>query len=132
MLKKPFSITIIWALLILLICLIPGNNISKFNRIDVPYLDKLIHFFMYLVLSILLVSTIRRSSIYNKKPILAYFLIVLAAVTYGGIIELLQNYDVFARDSDHLDFFANTAGVISGLFIYFLLKNIINKIQSRG
>jgi len=125
MLKSPFVITIIWALFILFICLIPGSNIPKLNSIDIPYLDKMIHFGMYLILSILLVSTIRRSSFFDKNPKLSYMLVVLLAILYGGAIELLQDIEVFARDSDYLDFIANAAGVISGLFIYFLLRKLL-------
>ncbi len=132
MLKNPLLITLIWAIFILIICLIPGDNIKNINPINIPYLDKLIHFFMYMVLSVLLVSSIRRSSFFSKNPNLSYLLIVLLAIIYGGSIELLQRLEIFSRNSDIIDFMANTAGVISGLFIYFVLKKIITKILRKA
>lgn len=132
MLNKPLLISILWALFILFLCLIPGDDINKYNRIDVPYLDKLIHFILYWILGILLVSTIRRSLLFQKKPFAAYTIVIILAVLYGGLIEILQSYSIFSREPDVYDFIANGVGVIFGFFSYFFLKKIVSKLYNRN
>jgi len=132
MLNKPLLISILWALFILLLCLIPGEEIDKYNRIDVPYLDKLVHIIMYWILGVLLASSIRRSLLYQKNPFIAYLSVIILALLWGGGIELLQGYHVFSREPDVFDFIADAVGVVSGLLSYFFLKRIVIRLYSRN
>jgi VanZ family protein len=85
----------------------------------VHLLDKVIHSVVYMNLVFLLWFSInpdRKASWRNKTT----WLIVFAAVAYGGIDELIQPY--FGRTKDVWDFAANDAGVFAGLLIFTFLS----------
>jgi len=82
-------------------------------------LDKVIHSVVYMNLVFLLWFSInpdRKASWRNKTT----WLIVFAAVAYGGIDELIQPY--FGRTKDVWDFAANDAGIFAGLLIFTFLS----------
>jgi VanZ family protein len=81
--------------------------------------DKWLHFLAYINLVFLLWFTIYPDSRVNWLRCGAW-LVLLAAVTYGGLDELSQPY--FERSCDIEDFTANTAGIMAGLVIFTFLS----------
>lgn len=78
---------------------------SQVPSVSVPHVDKLVHFSMYLLLSILF-------SISFPKLGIKAFLVLLF---YIAIDELSQPY--FLRDAELLDGVADSLGSILGIFI---------------
>ena len=79
--------------------------------------DKLIHFFCFLYL--IIISWLSRIT---SKELLLY-VIVLA---YGILIEIVQRF-LPHRSFEYLDIFADFVGIIAGIIIIKILKNLYPK-----
>ena len=109
---------IAWLLIIFYISLIPSEKIPDYQLLIIPYFDKMVHFGIYFVLSILFASLLIQLK-YNKLQ--TYIIVILPCAIIGGGIEILQNILPVHRSGTHLDFLADFLGTITGLFIYFKL-----------
>lgn len=122
--KKIIQIAILgWILMIFVLCTLPNETLSKINT-PLPFLDKIIHFGLFFLLSIFISSsTIWGPSItFAKRCAISIFI----AFVYGGLIEILQPY-FFNRGGEIEDLIADLLGGISGCFSYPLFKYIKNK-----
>ncbi|CAM3531947.1 VanZ family protein [Zobellia roscoffensis] len=82
--------------------------------IDIPNLDKVVHFSFYFgaaFLAVLFIKEITNGTIELRK---AVFLAVIGAIIYGIIIEVLQYSFTADRHGDILDALANSVGAIFG------------------
>lgn len=88
----------------------------------ISHLDKIQHAFAYFILTICWLF-----SFYKKFPSRKY-IIVIACIIFGIIIEVLQSKVTIYRTGDYLDVLANTLGVFLGLTIFnqILKKNKVN------
>jgi VanZ family protein len=109
---------IVWLIIIFYISLIPSEKIPDYQVLSIPYFDKMVHFGIYFVLSVLFASLLVQLK-YNK--IQTYIIVILPCAIIGGGIEILQNILPFHRSGSHLDFLADFLGTITGLVIYFKL-----------
>lgn len=100
---------LLWALLILVLCLIPGSDLPQWSWADLLNVDKLVHALMFAVLVVLIVRGLRErpASATGLGPILVA---VLFAIPYGGALELMQGGLLTDRVADLGDFIANTIG----------------------
>ncbi|MDO6766603.1 VanZ family protein [Cellulophaga sp. 1_MG-2023] len=83
-------------------------------NINIPHFDKLVHFTFYLVSTILggfFLNELRREKTVLLK---ATFIMMIVAVVYGMVVEVLQYNFTTDRHGDVLDFLANSIGAISG------------------
>ncbi len=110
---KFFAPAFLWALVILWLCAIPGQDIPNWKLLS---FDKAGHATLFFILTILLFWGFYKT---GSK----YFLLVslFAAIAYGGATELMQQYWFENRKADILDFIANTFGALITLPVYFLL-----------
>lgn len=105
-----------WMMLVTFFSLFSFTDVdsSKFN---IPHLDKVVHFTFYFVMVVLAfkaMSKERRHGV-NRHKLLWY--IVLFAVMYGIIIEVLQHIATTDRHGDLLDALANSTGAIVGMLV---------------
>jgi VanZ family protein len=119
---------IAWTLLILLVCLMPGDNLPGSSFLSFIGVDKLIHGFLYAVLMVLvgkgLIKQFDSSYSRNKMLIVAF----LYCLFLGIGIEFVQNSFVSGRSGDVFDVLANNIGAFIGfLFIVFQLKRKTEK-----
>ena len=98
---KGLYLTLILALLILFLSLKPLSEVDTKLLVS----DKLLHLFAY-CLMVLPVSLER---------IFPHFSVFLFSLAYGGCIELIQLFT--GREADIMDFFANAAGIVSGILV---------------
>lgn len=115
---KYFTPAFLWALVILWLCAIPGQDIPNWKLLS---FDKAGHAFIFFTLTILLSWGFfkqKQDSFFQR-----YFLpaSILIAVIYGGATELMQQYWFENRKADILDFFANSIGAFAALAVYFFL-----------
>lgn len=103
--------------MILFLCLVPIKNKENSNLFW-EHTDKLVHFFMYLVLVSLLLLTANAQTLKSKGVVI----IVCCAVIFGMIIEVIQELMNLGRHFDFFDLLANLMGVIFALIGYFLWK----------
>ena len=123
--------TIFISLLVLILSTIPGNSLHKVPIIEIPNLDKLIHFIMYFSLATSLLL-----DVYKVRSFVSFRVVwftIFYSFLYGILMELLQKYFVENRTSDILDVLANTVGLLFAIFFFLKIKKYqkwITKISS--
>ncbi|MFC4097620.1 VanZ family protein [Euzebyella saccharophila] len=96
------------------------SSLSSFEGVDtpglnIPHLDKAVHFTFYFVASFLGVFCLREFSgrAISKKKV--FLIAVLFAIAFGIIIEVLQYALTTDRQGDVWDAFANSIGALAGI-----------------
>lgn len=120
--------SILWATIILILCGAPSSEFPSMNFLHIPHLDKIVHFGLYAVFTVLLISESnieRKSGGITKQSILIG---VSVAVLFGLLIEILQMLVFTTRSAEFYDFLANTVGSITAVFFYRLLNRLSNRI----
>lgn len=92
--------------------------------IEIPNLDKILHFGMYFGLSGMLWIEFLRNHRNNDVPLWhAWVGAFICPVVFSGIVELLQEYCTSYRGGDWLDFAANSAGaIVASLVAFYILR----------
>ena len=91
--------------------------------VEIPYMDKAVHFTFYFVGGILACFFVRERTAGGipLKKVMIYTAIFLTI--FGLIIEYLQYFMTLDRSGELLDFIANLIGVITGLvFVKYLFS----------
>ena len=112
---------ILWVVIIFILCAMPSDDIPD-PHWNIPHLDKVVHFGMYFVLSILLIFPLEEYSCLKQSRI--YLIAILVALIYGGGIEILQA-NFFNRSGDVWDLGADVSGGIAGCLCYPIVKRFI-------
>jgi VanZ family protein len=116
---------ILWALLILIACATPGEQLPPSPFLD---FDKLVHLCIFGVLQFLLLRGFRCQQ--NFPTLKKNYMIIslMISVGYGVLMEILQGYVFRNRSFDVLDMAANTLGVVvAALMWVFVLKKRVVK-----
>jgi VanZ family protein len=103
----------------------PANKLpdtSFFSKI--PYFDKMVHFAMYFIFALFLMSGFSRQ--YGKTSTKAYILSFIYAFLLGVLIEFIQ--EKIGRSYDIYDMIANTTGIIVSLLLFNSIKWILRNI----
>ena len=117
---------IAWALFILILTGIPGNQIPRIpDFLEWLSPDKVIHLIMFGLLSYLMLYGNRRQYFKSKKRSFYVINVILISAVYGIITELLQVYVFTGRNGNIYDAAADLLGAIIGGMAYYLqhLKN---------
>jgi hypothetical protein len=119
----------LWALVILILCGIPGKDIPHISLLELLSFDKFVHASIFFVLILL---TVRGFSIQTDFSFLATsprLIAFILCVTYGGLLEIMQGTIIEGRTASIFDFIANTFGCTMGLIFYnWFDKKILTKI----
>ncbi len=110
-----FRFSILWAIILFVISVIPNNNLPKTS---IPNIDILVHFCLYFILSCLMISGDKKEHAHISYSKLLAFIMISGG--YGMILELIQPI-VSDRASEFSDFLANFIGASFGaglMFIY--------------
>ncbi|HKR06873.1 MAG TPA: VanZ family protein [Bacteroidia bacterium] len=113
---------ILWAILILILCVLPGSAIPHYRWTDLLSIDKIIHAFLFIILTLLLIRGFKRQTRFSFLNVHTLTLIFLFSVIYGGLLELMQNYCLADRTGSWFDLIANVTGCILGIIINNYLK----------
>jgi VanZ family protein len=100
--------SIAWALVILVLCLMPGKALPEWNWFALLDLDKLVHAGMFFVLAVLLAQAF----FINGSPARYILWACVASMAYGLATELLQGLEVLGRRTDLNDMIANSVGAL--------------------
>ena len=106
---------ILWAILILILSIMPGRDLPEVNIVQI---DKLVHMSFYLILTVLLVRGFFKQYTFPFLKNHAINVVVLIGVLYGIIIEIIQGAFTADRHFDLWDAFANSIGVMIGVIIF--------------
>ena len=114
---------ILWILLILLLGLSPGDAMPDTNVWDFLSFDKVAHFFMFSVLSFLLIIGFTKQYTFKFVKYNAQALAISFSILYGILIDLGQAL-VPGRFLEFADLLANTIGALAGWVIFYLIYKI--------
>ena len=110
--RYKFSILI--AISIALVSLIPSNNFPDSSLFSIPYMDKIVHFSMYSLFGFVAMLESR-----CPKHCLGFqLLLILAIFILSALIEVLQATLVATRQAEWLDLLANFSGLAAGYLAY--------------
>jgi len=111
---------IVYIVFLVWLSLSPASMYSHF-KIRIPYFDKLVHFSLYVVLSVLiLVSLINLP----KSAFVSISVVVLSSFFFGLLMEILQfSLPYIHRSFEYGDLLSNFIGAVAGTFLsYVFLK----------
>lgn len=109
---------IIWFLVILALCSMPGKSIPHISWLELLSFDKFVHASIFFVLQILTMRAFIFSPSFSKIK----WLILLFCVAYGGALEIMQSLFFSERSGDMFDFIANSFGCVCGLLLFSSLR----------
>jgi len=91
------------------------------SRFNIPHIDKAVHFTFYSVMVFLGYLAFSKGKTKNSIKSKLLWNIVLFAICYGIIIEVLQHVATSDRHGDLLDALANSIGAIVGMLVVRIL-----------
>ncbi len=123
-LKHNFP-ALLWALLILLLCGIPGNDLPDLLFWDKLSFDKIFHIILFFVLVIYMIRGFKKQTTFSFFSKYSKINAVVIATLYGGLTEIMQGTLFVGRNASIIDFIANFIGSLLGMFLFdFILKKI--------
>jgi len=116
MLKWKFfrykTVAVTWLLIMCVLFFLPGSALPKEGWLDAIHFDKFVHIGLFAVLLFLWRSA------FDAKVNHYGYILLLMAISYGFLVEVVQLYWISNRSFDLYDVAADTAGSILGLFIW--------------
>ncbi len=125
---KYYWPAISWALFILIMCSIKMGKVMG-SPLFFPGFDKLVHCGFFFVLMVLYFNGLIKQ---QNTGILTYTVVILvtiAAILYGGIIEILQLPIFTWRTGEWDDLFADAVGASMGAFSIILTVNAMRYVK---
>lgn len=128
--KYSVLFSILWILIIFVLCATPGQYIPSNNWLDLLSVDKLVHAGIFGTLMFLLLLVAIKNN-YSSLRIACYYVFTVA---YGVGLELMQAFVFSNRSADWKDAVANTFGAtvvllfISRIKRFYFKKNTGNLI----
>ncbi len=98
-----------WALLILVLCLMPGAALPAWHWADLFSLDKLVHAALFAVLALLTLKAMHPGPTPRQARVALALLLA-----YGGSLEAMQMLTALGRRGDWNDVAANALGALCG------------------
>jgi len=103
-----------WMALITILSLVSLSD-SNMPKVNIPGLDKIVHFTFYGVATVLGCFYLRERTKGRKSIQLATVVFAIVTIIYGIVIEVLQHQMNAARDGDTYDALANMLGTFIGV-----------------
>lgn len=103
---------LLWALVILVLCLMPGKDVPHWDWADLFNLDKPVHAILFGILTYLLATAFLTNARFGRLHLHPAVSAVLLAVTYGILMEVMQGTMMMERTADVNDALANTVGAL--------------------
>lgn len=119
---KYQALTICWAVVILVLCNMPTQNITNDFSFFEGF-DKIVHLGLFFVLTVLIFNGLIRQ--FNSYPIKIKTIILFGfgTVLFGGVTELIQLRFFTYRTGDWWDLFADTIGIAMAIFAFLFMNN---------
>jgi VanZ family protein len=114
--KNLYSILV--ALLLLYLSLTNSEKFQKSPLVNIPFMDKIVHFGMYFIMmSVIIIE--HRKSLRNSGKL---FLFALIPLSYGILMEILQSTLTVTRTGDFYDALADAAGILVSIVLWLLVR----------
>ena len=105
-----------WMMFVTFFSLFSFSDVGT-SSINIPHIDKAVHFTFYFVMVLLAFYTKTKGKGSRSTISKLLWYIVLFAVIYGIIIEVLQHVLTTDRHGDPFDALANSIGAFVGMFV---------------
>ena len=125
--KYSLLSAILWTLIIFVLCCTPGQYIPTTNWLELLSFDKFVHLSIFFGLVFLWLLAINQIKTRTKS---LKYTILISAIIYGGLLELMQANIFSHRSGDWFDFIANTAGCILAYWFFDRIIKNIEKFES--
>lgn len=115
---RPTVPALVWALIILILCGVPGEKLPELSFLQWLKPDKIAHIVMFGVQSFLLMRGFERQT---KFPFLARNVVstsIIISIVFGCVVEVLQDHLFIQRSGDVRDAIANSLGAFTGWWFY--------------
>ena len=120
--KNKFSI--LSALIIMYLSLTSSHTFDKVPLINIPNIDKIIHFGMYFgLMSVIILEN--RTNLRNNRRL---FLTGLIPLLYGILMEILQATVTVTRTASFYDALANSSGILVSILLWIWIKPLKKQI----
>jgi len=124
MMVKNNIFSILVALIIMYLSLANSHTFDKVPLINIPNIDKVVHFGMYFSLMSVIIFENRKTLIKTSR----LFLTGLIPLFYGILMEILQATLTVTRTGSVFDALANGAGILVSIFLWLLIKPLRKEI----
>jgi VanZ family protein len=114
---KYFVYPLLWALIILALCAMPGKDIPHVSWLEALAFDKWVHAGIFFILAALLMRSFKLTNI-SAAHVTAVVFALAISIPYGGLLEVMQGMMFEDRSADLYDFIANSFGAICGVLVY--------------
>jgi VanZ family protein len=117
-----FYRTLIICVVILIVSLLPGDEVNKLNWFDLAGIDKIVHSGMYFILTLIMMyESFKYRSIKNKSKF--YLFSGLTVCSYSAAIELIQLLFTDSRKAEIADLFFNILGILVSILVWNFVKS---------
>lgn len=100
-----------------------SHTFDEVPIINIPYIDKIVHFGMYFGLMSVIILENRKT----LKDINTLMLIALIPLVYGILIEFMQTAFTSTRTGNFFDALADFTGILASALLWLLLKPLVNR-----
>ena len=114
-------LVILFAILILILSILPSDISKESPRFFFPGMDKIIHAMMYGAFTYLALNEFLKNYAVRKRSVI---IIIVAVFSYSVLMEILQLYLVESRSGEWLDILANLTGILVGLAVILFREKI--------
>lgn len=114
---NQFSISIF--IVILLLCLLPGTQVPCIGQEN---LDKFLHGFLFALLSFTMMVGFLKQYQFRVLALNASKIVIVFGLSYGIVIEVLQDLFLPDRSFEWLDILADGVGTVLGFSLFLWIK----------
>ncbi len=112
---KKFIPGIAWFFIVLVLMVLPGNELPETDWLHINYFDKIMHVGVFAFLVFLFCWPFYKSGV-SKAERKRYFIKIALSVSIWGLTtELIQKYIVIGRSFDLMDWTADSIGALIAL-----------------
>jgi VanZ family protein len=119
--RRAVVLTILFAILLLILSILPGDMTSTPGGFYFQGIDKVMHALMYGVFALLVTNVYLA---FYKIKFCPLLLLVLITWGYSIMMEILQLYLVSTRSGEVLDAVANLVGIVLGTLVFIGYRKI--------
>ena len=121
--NNPYKLSVIWALIILGLCSMPGRFIPTVSWLELISFDKWVHAGIFFIL----VSLLSLGVLIHKQNTFLIIVFCILCIIYGGLLEIMQAKLFSQRSADWQDFVANSFGCLMAFAFYKKITTVILK-----
>jgi len=114
--------SILWAIIMLVVFLLPANNLS--SAPSLPGLSESVHIFTFALLAWFLVRVQAKKKNESRASKINYVITLILGLFFGVFIELLQEVSNLGRTAEIKDVLFDLAGILLSFGILTILSRI--------